>query len=67
MHHRTGNDLWSENTKFYGDRVFCFPGGAFSEAFLNFMKASPNLIKVTLREIHDIQGQKFVKLQEKVT
>ena len=31
------------------------------------MKASPNLIKVTLKNIHDIQGQKFVKLQEKVT
>ena len=29
--HRTGNDLCSENTKFYGDRVFCFPGGGFPD------------------------------------
>ena len=28
--HRIGNDLCSENTKFYDDRVFCFPVGGFS-------------------------------------
>ena len=27
--HRIRNDLCSENTKFYGDRVFCFPVGGF--------------------------------------
>ena len=28
--HRIANDLCSENTKFYGDRVFCFPVGGYS-------------------------------------
>ena len=28
--HRIGNDLCSENTKFYGNHVFCFPSGGFS-------------------------------------
>lgn len=29
LFHRLGNGLDSENT-FYGDQVYCFPGGGFS-------------------------------------
>ena len=47
--HRSGNDLFRQNTKFYGDRVFLSRWRLFG--FLNFMKVRPNLIKATLREV----------------
>ena len=62
---------YSENTKFYGNWVFCFLGWWRLFSFLNFMKMWANLKKATLREawtwhsrskIHKITGKSGLEL-----
>ena len=62
---------YSENTKFYGNLVFCFLGWWRLFSFLNFMKMWANLKKATLREawtwhswskIHKITGKSGLEL-----
>ena len=43
MPHRIGNDLYTKQTKFYGNQGFCFPGGAFQ--FLKFHESETTLDK----------------------
>ena len=66
---RIGIDLCSEKLgeKPYGDRVFCFPDGGFSIFWISWKRGQIWQRQFQERLDRDIQGQKFVKLLEKVT
>ena len=58
MVHRIGNDLYSENSKFYGDRVCCFPVGGFSVFLILIMW--PGFTKTILREAWPLHSRSKV-------